>query len=564
MGKLKLGIGGKIWSLVGLMVVGLALLMVESLVSMRASMVEDRQRSLTQLVESATSIVAAQQARAAKGEITEDAAKEIAKEALRVMRYGKNDYFFINSYQYSGVMHPLRPDMVGMDQSQMKDPNGVFITREMVDTARSGGAGFVYYHWARVKDSPPVPKMVYVVDFKPWNWVIGTGVYIDDIDEAFRAKVTEVGLKALAILLAAVALGVLIARSITRPLGVLIARMGALAAGETSQAVEGTERGDEMGELARAMEVFRGNSIENRRLLDQQEEMKRATALERSRALNDMAAGLEGRVRNVVAAIGQVGDRLNGASQAMSRTAEQTSDQTGAVVVATQQTSSNVQTVASAAEELAASGNEISRQVGLSAEIARAAAAEAEQTNVVVGTLASAAGRIGEVVRLIDDIASQTNLLALNATIEAARAGEAGKGFAVVAGEVKTLANQTAKATQEITAQIAAVQAETDKAVAAIQHIGETIIRVDEATSSIAGAVEEQNAAIHEITRSVQEAARGTREVTDHITKVSDGTRTSRSAADEVAGSAREMISHNGDLTREIAAFLAEIRTQGN
>ena len=542
MGKLKLGIGGKIWSLVGLMVVGLALLMVESLVSMRASMIEDRRQALTQLVESATSIVAAQQARAAKGEITEDVAKENAKEALRALRYGKNDYFVIISYGSVTIMHGLRPELIGTDMSEAKDRNGVYIARGQVEVARRDGAGFVQFQWPRVKDGPAIDKLVYAIDFKPWNWVISTGVYIDDIDEAFRAKVIEVGLKALAILLVA----------------------AALAAGETSQAVEGTERGDEMGELARAMEVFRGNSIENHRLLDQQEEMKRATALERSRALNDMAAGLEGRVRNVMAAIGQVGDRLNGASQAMSRTAEQTSDQTGAVVVATQQTSSNVQTVASAAEELAASGNEISRQVGLSAEIARAAAAEAEQTNVVVGTLASAAGRIGEVVRLIDDIASQTNLLALNATIEAARAGEEGKGFAVVAGEVKTLANQTAKATQEITAQIAAVQAETDKAVAAIQHIGETIIRVDEATSSIAGAVEEQNAAIHEITRSVQEAARGTREVTDHITKVSDGTRTSRSAADEVAGSAREMISHNGDLTREIAAFLAEIRTQAS
>jgi methyl-accepting chemotaxis protein len=163
---------------------------------------------------------------------------------------------------------------------------------------------------------------------------------------------------------------------------------------------------------------------------------------------------------------------------------------------------------------------------------------------------------------LIDAIAGQTNLLALNATIEAARAGEAGKGFAVVAGEVKTLANQTAKATQEITTQITAVQAETTKAVAAIRHIGETINRVDEATSSIASAVEEQNAAIHEITRSVQEAARGTREVAEHISKVESGTNTSRTAAEEVAGSAREMVTQNGSLTREIDGFLREIRSQ--
>jgi len=562
MGRLKIGIGGKIWSLVGLMVVGLSILAAEGLMAMRESMVEDRRQSLRQEVETATSLVAAQQARAAKGEVSEDEAKKIAMATLRSIRYGNNDYVFINDYRYRPLMHPIRPEMEGADQSEMKDPDGRYITRRMVDVARSDGSGFVDYRWARVKDGPLVPKLVFVSDFKPWSWNIGTGVYIDDIDEAFKAKVVAVTLKALMILALAVVLGVVIARSITGPLAILVRRMGGLAAGETDQSVLGVERRDEIGELARAMEVFRGNTIENRRLLDQQEGLKRAAAEERNRALRDMASGLEHRVESAVAAIAQVGERLNGASSAMSRTAELTSEQTGAVVAATAQTSSNVQTVASAAEELSASGSEISRQVTLSADIARAAAREAEQTNEMVASLAAAAGRIGEVVNLINDIASQTNLLALNATIEAARAGEAGKGFAVVAGEVKTLANQTAKATQEITTQIAAVQAETDKAVAAIRNIGQTINRVDEATSSIAGAVEEQNAAIQEITRGVQEAARGTREVSDHIRKVSDGTCTSRSAADEVAASALDMVTHNNALSGEIDAFLGEIRAQ--
>ena len=559
---LKLGIGGKIWSLVGLIVVGLALLAIEGLISTRQTMVDDRRQALQQIVQSADSIVASYHTRAAKGEMSEDEAKKAAIATLRVMRYGKNDYLFINNFQYSSVMHPLRPDMEGMDQREMKDPDGNYVTRAMQETAQRDGQGYVNYRWPRAKDAPPSPKLVYVSTFKPWSWIIGTGVYVDDIDEAFRVQVIDVVIKAFGILAVTAAIGVLIARSITGPLGVLIGRMGALAEGDTSQDITGTARHDELGELARAMEIFRSNSIENKRLLDQQEAMKAATAAERNRALRDMAAGLEARVKGSVDAMKQVSERLNGASTAMSRTAEQTSEQTSAVVAATEQTSGNVQTVASAAEELSASGNEISRQVALTAEIARTAANEADETNVVVGTLASAAGRIGEVVRLIDDIASQTNLLALNATIEAARAGEAGKGFAVVANEVKTLANQTAKATQEITAQISAVQAETDRAVQAIRHIGETINRVDEATSSIAGAVEEQNAAIHEITRSVQEAARGTREVSDHIGLVSAGTSTSRSAAEEVAGSTREMITHNGELTREIAGFLTEVRSQ--
>jgi methyl-accepting chemotaxis protein len=562
MAGLKLGIGGKIWALVTLLVAGLGLLTAQSLSSARDTLVEDRRQTLKQLVETATSTVAGFQARAAKGEFSEDVAKAQAKEALRAMRYGKNDYFVVTDLNVVTIMHPLRPDLDGKDMSQVKDPNGVYFARQQVEESKKSGSAYVDYAFPRTKDGPPVPKLSYAQMFQPWGWTILSGVYVDDIDEQFRAKALDLGLKAVGLVILAALTSVLIARSITGPLGELVARMRGLADGDVAHEVKGTERQDEMGALARAMEVFRGGAIENRRLLDEQEQLKQATASERNRTLLEMADGLERRVKSAVDAINQVGARLNGASGAMTRTAEETSEQTSAVVVATAETSGNVQTVASAAEELSASGSEIGRQVALTADIARAAADEAEQTNAMVAALAAAAGRIGEVVQLIDAIAGQTNLLALNATIEAARAGEAGKGFAVVANEVKTLANQTGKATQEISAQIAAVQAETTKAVSAIRRIGETITRVDEATSSIASAVEEQNAAIHEITRSVQEAARGTREVSEHITKVSEGTNTSRSAAEEVAGSAREMVVQNGTLTREIDGFLREIRSQ--
>ena len=561
----KLGINGKIWSLVGLMVVGLLLQSAQGLYAMRQTMTQDRHETLREVVDAATAIVAGFQARAAKGDMSDADARMRAIEALRMMRYGaKQDYVFIYTLDNVAVLQPLRPETEGKDQSQLKDPNGLFTVQELNRVARGDGAGYVPYFIKRVADAPPVPKLSYIQAFKPWNWMIGSGVYIDDLDDAFRTMVLDAGLIWLVGLVLAAGLGVQIGRSIAKPLGQLVVRMRDLAAGDTARAVDGTKRQDEIGELARAMEVFRGNSIENKRLLDEQVELKHAAAEERNRTLREMAAGLEQRVRSSVESMTQVGERLNGASVAMSRTAEQTSQQTTAVVAATEQTSSNVQTVASAAEELSASGGEIGRQVALSAEIARAAAEEAGQTNTMVSSLAAAAGRIGEVVRLIDDIASQTNLLALNATIEAARAGEAGKGFAVVANEVKTLANQTAKATQEITAQIGSVQAETDRAVAAIRHIGETIHRVDEATASIAGAVEEQNAAIHEITRSVQEAARGTCEVSGHIGRVSDGAHVSQSAAEEVANSSREMIDHNEELTREIACFLSEVRAQAS
>lgn len=560
---LKLGIRGKIWLLAGLMVVGLCVQAAHGLLSMRHSMTDDRREALRQTVDAASAIVTGFHARAAKGEMSEADAKARAIEALRMMRYGaKKDYIFIYTLDNVAVLQPLRPETEGTNQSQLKDANGLFTVQALSEVASRDGAGYVNYFIRRVADAPPVPKLSHIQAFKPWNWMIGTGVYIDDLDAAFQAMAWDAGLSGLAALVAATALGVLIARSITKPLGLLVLRMGALAKGETHEAVSGTERHDEMGELARAMEIFRSNSIENHRLLDEQVALKHAASEERGRALRDMAAGLEKRLHHSVQSMTQVGERLNAASSAMNRTAEQAAQQTSAVVLATEETSVNVQTVATAAEELSASGGEISRQVALTADIARNAAEEAEQSNAMVASLSATAGRIGEVVGLINDIAGQTNLLALNATIEAARAGEAGKGFAVVANEVKTLASQTAKATQEITTQINAVQTETNRAVAAIRHIGETINRVDEATSSIAGAVEEQNAAIQEITRSVQEAARGTSQVSEHIGRVSEGTSTSRHAAQEVADSTQEMIAHNGELTQEIANFLDEIRAQ--
>jgi methyl-accepting chemotaxis protein len=556
----KFGIAAKIWALIGLMVVGLVVMTVAGLSSMHQTMLEDRRQMLKQVVDSATSIVTHYQDRAAKGELSEEEAKARASEALRAWRYGKNDYVFINSYTNTSIMHPLRPEMQGMDQSNMQDPNGVYVTRSMTEVALKDGLGYVNYMWARTKDAPPSPKISYVVNFKPWSWIVGSGMYVDDVDEVFRAQAWKSGFGAiLLVLLVAVPCGI-VAHGVTKALGSLVERMRGLADGDTSIAILGTERGDEVGDLARAMAVFKESAQQNRRLLDEQEAMKLHAAADRRQALLQMAHGLESRMSSMVAAMSGMGKRLHTASGAMIETARQTTDEASAVVAATEQTSANVQTVATATEELNSSGGEIGRQVTLSAEIARSAAREAEQTNIMVGGLSTAAARIGEVVRLIDEIASQTNLLALNATIEAARAGEAGKGFAVVASEVKTLATQTARATQEISAQIASVQTETNNAVAAIQRIGATIARVDEATSSIAGAVEQQNAAIQEISRSVQEAAHGTAEVAAHITKVADGARVSQTVADDVAVSAHDMVDQTSTLAHEVEGFLAEIR----
>jgi len=560
MSVIKLGIGAKIWSLVALLVVGLAVLEAQDLMTLRDSMVEDRRQSLRQIIESASTIVGGYQARFARGELGEEEAKAAALESLRALRYGKNDYVFINDYRNYSVLHPLRPEMEGHDISQLRDPNGVYLVREMLDVAHRDGAGFVSYHWARDKDAAPVPKLSFAVDFKPWGWMIATGVYIDDIDEAFRAKVVEVSLKAVLITILAVVFGVIIARSITRPLGGLVGRMRDLAAGETATAVEGTSRQDEIGDLARAMEVFRANAIENRRLLEQQEEMKAAAALDRKRAMLEMAGEFDLAVSELVTGLSSAAHHMESTAQAMTANAEETQRQTAAVSAATEQASANINTIASAANELVASIQEIGGQVSRSAMISSNAASEADATNTRMQGLATSATRIGEVVSLITDIASQTNLLALNATIEAARAGESGKGFAVVASEVKLLATQTAKATDEITAQIGAIQDETLAAVEAIRHITSVIGEISEMSAAISGAVEEQGAALQEVVCNVEQAAVGTSEVARNIGQVVEAADSTGQMAVGVKTAAGTVSLQSEQLRGSVETFLSGVK----
>ena len=367
------------------------------------------------------------------------------------------------------------------------------------------------------------------------------------------------GLVGLLLAAASIAVIILFQRKLLTPIRRMTDVMGQLARHDLTCVVEGVGRRDEIGLMAAAVQVFKDSMIEGDRLKEEQEEARRRSA-ERAAKMDQLTREFEANVGGVVQAVASQAGALETSAQSMNITAEETTKQAGAVAAASEQSAANVQTVASATEELSSSIAEIGRQVSHSSRIAANAVSEAGKANDMVQGLLGASQKIGEVIALINDIADQTNLLALNATIEAARAGEAGKGFAVVAAEVKNLATQTSKATEEIGAQITSVQGATQNAVSAIASIGKTIGEIDQIATTIAAAVEEQGAATQEIARNVEEAAKGTQEVSSNIGGVTQAANGTGAAANKVSVAAGALTGQSGRLKDVVDQFLSGIK----
>ncbi|WP_405029857.1 methyl-accepting chemotaxis protein [Methylobacterium sp. BE186] len=529
-----------------------------NLFSAREEILRERKTAIAGQVEAAISTVKRLASNADQGIISQNEAQDRAKTALRAVRYGKNDYFFIYNYAGINLVHGLKPENEGKSLLEAKDANGLRFNAALIEAAKAGG-GYVEFMFPRAGQDQPSPKLGYALHYAPWQWVIGTGIYIDDIDAQFWELVRRDAVYVVGLLALLIACAWPIARGIVRPIRALTSVMSHLAGGETSISIPAQSRGDEIGLMARAVQVFKEGLIAKQAAeiaAAQEAEAK----MRRANLLDDLTKSFERSVSVLTQGLAGAATEMEATARSMTATADETSQQSMTVAGAAQQTSSNVQTVAAASEEMSASVAEIVQQVSQSAQIASRAVATARQTDATVQKLSGTAERISTAVSLISQIAGQTNLLALNATIEAARAGEAGRGFAVVATEVKELAGQTSRATGEISERIAEIQAATQEAVADIQQISRVIGEMSTYAANIAAAMEEQGAATQEITRNVQQAAKGTEQVTLNIAGVGQGAGQTSAAANQVLGAAQELARHSESLTQEVSNFLANVR----
>jgi methyl-accepting chemotaxis protein len=506
-----------------IMALGVASLSVIASLQTRSRIMTERQQATRHVVETAVGVLEHFHAEAAAGRMSDAAARKAAISAVSALRYSGTEYFWINDMHPTMVMHPMKPELDGTDLTNTVDPDGRHLFVAFVDVVRAKGAGFVSYQWPKPGSEKPQPKVSYVAGYQPWGWVVGSGIYVDDVQSVALSDSRLLLLSALGILLLAAGLFLMVGRSIVRPIR---AASALLASGDRTTRLDPGRGRTELDHLAEALN-----------------------------ATLDRSASVTAGVSTAVTKLDAAATRLVGTSEGIARTALGTQERTAAATAAATQVDAGIEAVAAGTSQMGASIGEIAKNASEAARIAASAVAVAEATKETVAALGRSSAEIGNVVRVITAVAEQTNLLALNATIEAARAGDAGRGFAVVAGEVKELARETAQATGDISDRVESIQAAVAKAAGEIAEITHIVGSINDYQLSIAGAVEEQTATTAAMAESVSSVAGYSRAMVADLDVVDHATAETTRELDAIRAEARDLAATSTGLQSAMSGY---------
>jgi methyl-accepting chemotaxis protein len=522
---------------------------------------EDVRIKTKQNVEVAVSILKYYADEVAAGRLAEDVAKNDAIDTIKHMRYNGKEYFWIHDMRVQMIMHPFKPALDGTDISTLKDPHGKALFVEMTDKVKAAGEGFVEYMWPKPDQKDPLPKISYVKGFAPWGWIVGSGVYVDMIDAAVQQQLYDFIFIAVTIMVAIIPISYLLSRTVSRPVQALQLAMQRITGGDLSAEVPALTDRDEVGYMARSVEIFKQQGAAFRAAEEEKAQKEELAAIEKKRVITGMLSKFNGSLGDVVHELSGVIDQAKQQAQTLSTSAQHTCQSTQQILSSSDEAAKSVMRVANASEELSEAILEISKQVQHTTHVVNQAGSVAEKVNNSVARLIEQTTKINQVTDFINGVASEISLLALNATIESARAGDAGKGFAVVASEVKNLATQTTRASEEIAQQIQDIQMVSSETELYIKDIVNTTHQINGIVTTIASAVEQQSAATNVIMRNVSQSASAVEHVSQNIAVVGSNADNSVRASDMVLGMMQKLTNCADDLRERADQFVAGIRS---